>query len=106
MISLINKNKIQLTVGVVTGIFIITYPFFRPETQEDAAAFRSLFGQIAAISFLLYVGLFAIFSIILKKFQLTRNFIYLAHITAFIIGYSLLLWAFYSVANLAFPMWG
>ena len=103
MLAFLSRYKIQIVVGIGTILYIILVPITRHSSLGDASSFRSLFGQYALISYLLYLGLSTFFRKIVRKFELQNAFACIAHVFAFVIGYSLLAWALHSVATSGIP---
>ncbi len=104
MVALIRKYKIQIAAALLTAVIIYVFPIIKGGgSPSDVSSFRSAFGQLALISYVLYLGSSFIFLKLVRRFQLHRFSVYLAHAVAFAIGYYLLVAAYLSIAAGGIP---
>lgn len=104
MMTFIGKYKIQIAIALSTAIGIYMYPIIRGGGSAAAASeFRTAFGQLALISYVLYLGFQFILLKLISRFQMHGSFVYLAHVVAFGLGYYLLVAAYLSIAASGIP---
>lgn len=98
---LFRRHAAELIVAITTALFIYLYPFFvyPGASEESAHSFRNAFGSVAVISYIVYLAFLALFWWLVRKFHLGSPFFYAAHVAAFLLGYSILYWAYYSISH-------
>lgn len=101
--EIIKKYWLEITIGLLTAGFIILYPIIVGGSPGAVSEFRGAFGSLAAVSYLLYLGVFSLLSFFIKKKKLPAKYIYFAHAIAFVLGYYLLFATYFSIANGGLP---
>lgn len=104
MWTFLKRNYIPALVALGTVLFIFLLPLTKGGSDSSISEFRSAFGQIAAICFVLYLGIYWVLAKIVRSLSLNPHLIYLAHIFAFILGYYLFFATYSGIAHGGIPM--
>jgi hypothetical protein len=106
MLKHISSFRIYLLVAVLTIIGVFFYPILKGTTTDGLNSFRIVLIQFALVSYLIYVGLAILLSKIVRRFRLSDTYIYGVHITALIVGYSLVVKFVFDLSHASLGMLG
>jgi hypothetical protein len=88
---ILERYKIQILVGIFTCVILFYFPVF--------------LSQFAIISYILYLGLFALLSRFLLAKKTSSTYTYASHLITFLIAYSIFGFMYYGFTHMSgFPM--
>jgi hypothetical protein len=103
MKNVLKKISIPVIVAILTAALVTFFPVSPNSNPGDIHSFRTIFSQIAIISYVVYLLLLGIFTFFISSTKLSSSYKYLTHLAALLIaaalGYYLFAGFFFSIAN-------